>query len=170
MRLKWYIEFPFILLLICAAVFFVLNVNFPSCNNTAPADQYAMDTSAVTSKLPPEKEKWIAGRKLFQNHCAACHYATADGEGPALLGVTKRWEEAGSYKGKTGKQWLYAWIKNWHDPVAAGYKYAIAMKKSRVAEMNVYGNMLTDGDIDKILFCVENPDLLKGTRVGDAMY
>lgn len=57
------------------------------------------------------------GKKLFKSNCASCHNPLQNGTGPALKGVTARWEGAGDYQGKTGKEWLHSWIKNWNAPV-----------------------------------------------------
>ncbi len=104
-----------------------------------------------------DKAKWTQGKSLFKSNCAACHNPKVDGTGPALMGVTAQWENAGSYKGKTGKQWLYIWIHNWNDAVNDGYKFAIDMANSRPAAMNVFAT-LKDADIDDILLYTENPD------------
>jgi mono/diheme cytochrome c family protein len=104
-----------------------------------------------------DKAAWNDGKSLFKSNCAACHNPKADGTGPALMGVTARWEAGGEFKGKTGKQWLYTWVKNWKDASGAGYKYAQDMANSRPTEMNLFPT-LKDADIDKILLYVENPD------------
>ncbi|MBL0309951.1 MAG: c-type cytochrome [Bacteroidetes bacterium] len=104
-----------------------------------------------------DKAQWAEGKSLFKSNCAACHNPKADGTGPALEGVTARWEAAGEFKGKSGKQWLYSWIKNYNDDVSSGYKYAVDMANSRPASMNLF-NTLKDEDIDKILLYTENPD------------
>jgi mono/diheme cytochrome c family protein len=104
-----------------------------------------------------DKAAWNEGKALFKGNCAACHNPKADGTGPALMGVTARWEGAGEFKGKSGKQWLYIWIKNYNDAVNGGYKYAVDMAASRPAAMNVFAT-LKDADIDKMLLYIENPD------------
>jgi cytochrome c2 len=104
-----------------------------------------------------DKAAWNEGKTLFKGNCAACHNPKADGTGPALMGVTARWEGAGDFGGKSGKQWLYVWVKNYNDAVKGGYKYAVDMANSRPAAMNVFAG-LKDADIDKILLYVENPD------------
>lgn len=112
----------------------------------------------LVSNAEVDKAKWADGKSLFKSNCAACHNPTADGTGPALKGVTARWEGAGDYKGKTGNQWLHTWIHNWHDAVNAGDPYAVAMRASRTAEMNVF-TTLKDADIDNILLYVENSEI-----------
>lgn len=104
-----------------------------------------------------DKAQWAEGKSLFKSNCAACHNPKADGTGPALQGVDERWEAAGEYQGKTGKQWLHIWIKNYNDAVKANYKHAVEMANSRPAAMNVFATM-KDEDIDKILLYVDNPD------------
>jgi len=105
-----------------------------------------------------DKAKWAEGKSLFKSNCAACHNPTADGTGPALKGVTGRWDAAGDFKGKTGNQWLHVWITNWHNAVDGGYKYAIDMRHSRPVEMNTFVS-LKDADIDNILLYVENSEI-----------
>ncbi len=111
----------------------------------------------LSSSAEVDKAQWQDGRNLFKGNCAACHNPKADGTGPALMGVTSRWEGAGDFQGKSGKQWLHEWIKNWNNPVKAGYKYAVDMSNSRPSQMNLFQG-LKDEDIDKILLYLENPD------------
>lgn len=107
-----------------------------------------------------DKAAWEEGKSLFKSNCASCHNPKADGTGPALAGVTARWEAAGDHKGKSGKEWLGIWIHNWHEAVDGGYKYAVDMANSRPSEMNVF-NTLKKEDIDKILLYVEAADKYK---------
>jgi cytochrome c2 len=105
-----------------------------------------------------DKAKWAEGKALFNSNCASCHNPLKDNTGPALKGVTDRWEAAGSFGGKTGNQWLHTWIHNWNDAVNARYPYAVTMKASRVPAMNVFVS-LKDADIDNILLYVENSEI-----------
>ncbi len=113
-----------------------------------------------TNAAEVDKAKWTEGKALFKSNCAACHNPKADGTGPALQGVTSRWENAGDFKGKTGKQWLHVWINNWNDAAGSGYKYAQEMAASRPAAMNTFPT-LKEADIDNILLYVENPDAIQ---------
>jgi mono/diheme cytochrome c family protein len=110
-----------------------------------------------TAHAEIDKANWTEGKNLFKGNCAACHNPKADGTGPALMGVTARWEAAGDFKGKTGKEWLNIWIRNWNDVTAAGYKYGVDMANSRPSAMNAFPN-LKDADIEKMLLYIENPD------------
>ena len=78
-----------------------------------------------------------------------------DSLGPALYGATARWKAAGDFKGKTGEQWMRIWIRNWHDPIDAGYKYAINIRKSRAREMNTFA-FITDDNISDIMLYVDS--------------
>ena len=112
---------------------------------------------ALPAMADVDKAKWAEGKALFKGNCASCHNPKADGTGPALMGVTKRWEDAGAYKGKSGNEWLHTWIHNWNDAVASGNPYAVSMSNSRPSAMNLF-TTLKDADIDNILLYVENPD------------
>ena len=104
-----------------------------------------------------DKAKWADGKSLFKSNCASCHNPKLAQTGPALMGVTKRWEDAGDFGGKTGKQWLYTWIKNWNNAVAGKDPYAVNIQNYAPSQMNLFPN-LKDEEIDKILLYVENPD------------
>ena len=42
------------------------------------------------------------GKALFNTNCAACHQLNRKAVGPALRGVTEKYD----------REWLYSWIKN----------------------------------------------------------
>lgn len=120
--------------------------------------------SNVASAADVDKAKWSEGKSLFKSNCASCHNPKVAQTGPALMGVTKRWEDAGDFGGKSGKQWLYVWIKNWNNAVAAKDPYAVNIQNYAPSQMNLFPN-LKDEDIDKILLYVENPDAVTPTTV-----
>ncbi len=122
------------------ALFFALFINILGVSG------YAIDNA-----------KWNEGKSLFKSNCASCHNPKVAQTGPALMGVTKRWEDGGDFGGKTGKQWLYTWIKNWNVAVAGKYPYAVNIQNYAPSQMNLFP-ALKDEDIDKILLYVENPD------------
>ena len=133
--------------------FLVWNINpYSSPKPTATKSTEHTPPSNTSSKPTIRKdENWEEGKTLFRSYCASCHNPTENSLGPVLAGSSKRWENAGSYKGKTGDQWMKAWVRNWKDVVASGYPYAIEMAKSREAEMNLFNN-LTDKQIELILY------------------
>jgi mono/diheme cytochrome c family protein len=150
------VEFGIVLLLIAAAITFAWNVDFSFRGKDTSEKKDSAPKNAVASNSP-EYQNWKQGKDLFKSNCAACHNPKADGTGPVLTGVTARWNAAGEYAGKSGKQWLYSWIRNWNDPINAGYKYAIEMANSRPAQMNMFP-LLKDEEIDLLLYYLENPD------------
>lgn len=114
---------------------------------------------------------WQHGRNLFKTNCASCHNATVAMTGPALQGVAKRWDDAGSYQGKSGRSWLYAWVRNWSDPVNARYPYAVAMQNYSPSQMNTFPT-LTEKEIDDIFLYTDHAlagDRLKSDRSDDRM-
>jgi mono/diheme cytochrome c family protein len=112
---------------------------------------------STASAADIDKAKWADGKSLFKANCASCHNPKVAQTGPALEGADKRWDDAGAFKGKSGKQWLYSWIKNNSDVLAAGYPYAVSLKSTWKANMNLF-TTLKDDDIDKILLYVNNSD------------
>ena len=58
-----------------------------------------------------------AGKKLFNANCAACHKLNKKAVGPALKGVSSKYD----------REWLYAWIKNSSAMIKSGDAQAIAI-------------------------------------------
>ena len=121
----------------------------------APQPTATVSQPAHTAATKETDEKWKEGRQLFKINCASCHNPLVAQTGPALIGVSKRWDDAGSFKNKTGAQWLKVWIKNWHDAVDAGYPYAQSMANYSASEMAFFPR-LKDEEIDKILWYVDH--------------
>lgn len=151
---KWYYELPAIVVVTVVAITVLWNMNFGT--QPAPTEKKQdFKTETFVVKRDTLYTKWNNGKSLFKANCAACHNPKVDGTGPALQGVTARWNAAGKFKGRTGEQWLRDWIRNYNVPVSAGYRYAIDMANSRPSAMNIFGT-IKDSDIDAIIFYVEN--------------
>ena len=58
-----------------------------------------------------------AGKKLFNANCAACHKLNKRAVGPALKGVSAKYD----------REWLYSWIKNSTAMVKSGDPQAVAV-------------------------------------------
>jgi mono/diheme cytochrome c family protein len=58
-----------------------------------------------------------AGKKLFNANCAACHKLNKRAVGPALQGVSAKYD----------REWLYSWIKNSTAMVKSGDAQAVAI-------------------------------------------
>ncbi len=82
-----------------------------------------------------------AGKKLFNANCASCHKLNKKAVGPALKGVTAKYD----------REWLYSWIKNSSAMIKDGDAKAVAIWEdyNKVA-MNSFP-MFSNADIDNIL-------------------
>ena len=81
------------------------------------------------------------GKSLFNANCASCHKLNKKLIGPALKGVSSKYE----------KDWLYTWIKNSASLIKSGDEQAVAIynEYNKVA-MNTFPQ-LSNEDIDNIL-------------------
>lgn len=83
----------------------------------------------------------IAGKKLFNANCAACHKLKKKAVGPALKGVSAKYE----------KEWLYSWIKNSAAMIKSGDAQAVAIwEEYNKTAMNAFPQ-LSETDIDNII-------------------
>lgn len=81
------------------------------------------------------------GKSLFNANCAACHKLNKNLIGPALAGVSAKYE----------KEWLYTWIKNSNAMIKSGDERAVAIwEEWNKAAMNAFPQ-LSNMDIDNIL-------------------
>ena len=81
------------------------------------------------------------GKSLFNANCAACHKLNKNLIGPALAGVSEKYE----------KEWLYTWIKNSSAMIKSGDERAVAIwEEYNKAAMNAFPQ-LSNNDIDNIL-------------------
>jgi len=81
------------------------------------------------------------GKSLFNANCASCHKLNKNLVGPALKGVSAKYD----------KDWLYSWIKNSAALIKSGDDQAVAIYEeyNKVA-MNAFPQ-LSNEDIDNIL-------------------
>ena len=83
----------------------------------------------------------MEGKKLFNVHCASCHKLNKKAVGPALKGVSQKYE----------KEWLYTWIKNSSAMIKSGDERAIAIyEEYNRSNMNAFPQ-LSEMDIDNII-------------------
>jgi mono/diheme cytochrome c family protein len=89
------------------------------------------------------------GKQLFNQNCAACHALNRKMTGPALAGVTAKYEG--------DKEWLYAWIKNNNSLIKAGDQRALSIyNEYNQAAMTAFPT-LSNEDIDNILVYTDAP-------------
>ncbi len=97
---------------------------------------FSFSFSAFSQELDIAK-----GKALFNANCAACHKLNKNLIGPALAGVSAKYE----------KEWLYKWIKNSNAMIKSGDERAVAIwEEWNKAAMNAFPQ-LSDMDIDNIL-------------------
>lgn len=94
--------------------------------------------SFVVSAQEPDVQK---GKSLFNANCAACHKLNKRAVGPALAGVTAKYD----------KEWLYSWIKNSTAMVKSGDAQAVAIFEEYNGSVMTSFPQLSNEDIDNIL-------------------
>lgn len=81
------------------------------------------------------------GKSLFNANCAACHKLNKRAVGPALAGVSAKYD----------KEWLYSWIKNSTAMVKSGDPQAVAIYEEYNGSVMTSFPQLSNEDIDAIL-------------------
>ena len=81
------------------------------------------------------------GKKLFNTNCAACHKINKKAVGPALSGVTEKYD----------KQWLYNWIRNGSQMIKDEDPQATAIWQEYNRSIMTYYPQFSDQEIDNIL-------------------
>ena len=94
--------------------------------------------SFVVAAQEPDIQK---GKALFNANCAACHKLNKRAVGPALAGVSAKYD----------KEWLYSWIKNSTAMVKAGDAQAVAIFEEYNGSVMTSFPQLSNEDIDNIL-------------------
>ncbi|MGJ8683697.1 MAG: c-type cytochrome [Nonlabens sp.] len=99
----------------------------------------------------------VAGEALFKANCAACHKLYKKAVGPALNGVSQKYE----------REWLYKWINNSAALIASGDQRALEIyNEYNQSNMNSF-EQLTTVDIDNILAYTDTPKPAPQTAVVD---
>jgi len=94
--------------------------------------------SFVVAAQDPDVQK---GKALFNANCAACHKLNKRAVGPALAGVSAKYD----------KEWLYSWIKNSTAMVKSGDAQAVAIFEEYNGSVMTSFPQLSNEDIDNIL-------------------
>ena len=82
-----------------------------------------------------------AGKSLFNTNCAACHQLNRKAVGPALSGVTEKYD----------KEWLYSWIRNGTQMIKDGDPQAVAIWEEYNRAVMTNYPQFSDEQIDNIL-------------------
>lgn len=114
--------------------------------NAAPADTTA---TTKTDAAPAASGGGDAakGKELFNANCAACHNLDKKMTGPALRGVT----------GKYDNEWLYKWVKNSSALIKSGDAKAVKVFEENNKSVMTPFPQLTNADIDNILAYTSEP-------------
>ncbi len=102
---------------------------------------FAVLVFSFTLNISAQEIDIAKGKSLFNANCASCHKLNKNLVGPALKGVSAKYE----------KEWLYSWIKNSAALIKSGDDQAVAIYEeyNKVA-MNAFPQ-LSNEDIDNIL-------------------
>ena len=82
-----------------------------------------------------------AGKSLFNTNCAACHQLNRKAVGPALRGVTEKYD----------REWLYSWIKNGTQMIKDGDPQAVAIWEEYNRAVMTNYPQFSNEQIDNIL-------------------
>lgn len=101
-----------------------------------------------------------AGKQLFNANCAACHKLNKRAVGPALKGVSAKYD----------KEWLYSWIKNSTAMVKSGDAQAVAIYEEFNGSVMTSFPQLSNEDIDNIIAYTDftPPATAEATVTGEA--
>ena len=94
-----------------------------------------------SQSLSSQEPDPVIGKKLFNANCAACHKVNKKAVGPALRGVSAKYE----------KEWLYTWIKNSSAMIKSGDDQAVAIWKEYNKSAMTAFPQLSTVDIDNII-------------------
>ncbi len=96
----------------------------------------------LTAGNPVQAQDAVAGKKVFEGNCTACHSLDADVVGPALKDAHKR----------RGDEWLVKFISNSQALVQAGDKDAVALfEKFNKVPMPTFEGSLSKDDIANVI-------------------
>ncbi|MDG2062691.1 MAG: c-type cytochrome [Flavobacteriaceae bacterium] len=102
----------------------------------SPFDNFGQDIAIVDNSVAVQ-----AGKKLFNANCAACHKLNKRAVGPALKGVSNKYD----------REWLYTWIKNSTAMVKSGDAQAVAIYEEYNGSVMTSFPQLSNEDIDNII-------------------
>ena len=137
MRLKFHYRISSLLLSL--AIFFSLG----ALSLNAQEDPVVEETAEVSAGGAVDL---AAGEALFKGNCASCHKVHKKLVGPALAGVSAKYEP----------EWLYPWIKNSQKMIKSGDERALAIYNEYNQSVMTAFPTLSNGDIDNIIAYIES--------------
>lgn len=144
-------------ILFCLA--FMLTFSFTSFSQaTQPAAATPATATATAAPAAATGGDAVAGKALFNANCAACHALDKKMTGPALRGVSAKYD----------KPWLYKWINNSSAMVKSGDAKAVKIyEEFNKSVMTSFPNLST-ADIDNIIAYTDEPKAEPVAPVGVA--
>lgn len=126
--------------LFCLALMLV--VSFSSLSQNATPAAPAVTPAPATDSAPAASGgDPVAGKALFNANCAACHALDKKMTGPALRGVSAKYD----------KPWLYKWINNSSAFIKSGDAKAVAIFEEYNKSVMTAFPQLSTTDIDNII-------------------
>ena len=91
------------------------------------------------------------GEKLFKTNCGACHKVNEKVIGPALEGISAKWNDAGE------KENLYEWVKDSQALIKSGKsKLAMALDDDKSIAITMTPQLVSNDEIDAIFNYIDN--------------
>lgn len=139
---------------------FSLSLSAQEAAPAASADATAKtDAPASTSAGDPVK-----GKELFNSNCAACHNLDKKMTGPALRGVSGKYDMA----------WIYKWVNNSSALIKSGDAKAVKVFEENNKAVMTPFPQLSNADVDNIIAYTSEPApqpvataVLPGAKTGD---
>ncbi|MBN4077574.1 c-type cytochrome [bacterium AH-315-C20] len=103
--------------------------------------------TAWQDHLASQGMEYSEGEKLYDVHCASCHFPFSDMNGPALRGSKDRWREY------SNEHLFYDAVRDFESVVELGDEYAVELKEKW--ELIMPPNDLTNSEIDMIFLYIE---------------
>ncbi len=126
--------------IITLSLAFVLSISLSSFAQTAAP-------AATTTAVPAAGGDAVQGKALFNANCAACHKLDAKMTGPALRGVSAKYD----------KEWLYKWVNDSKALISSGDADAVKVfEENNKVAMTAFPQLST-ADIDNIIAYTDTP-------------
>jgi mono/diheme cytochrome c family protein len=123
----------------------MLTFSFTSFSQaTPPAADAAAPVTAPVATLGGDP---VAGKALFNTNCAACHNLDKKMTGPALRGVSDKYDMA----------WIYKWVNNSSAMIKSGDSKAVAVFEEYNKSVMTSFPQLSTTDIDNIIAYTSEP-------------
>lgn len=102
-----------------------------------------------------------AGKKLFKQYCGSCHKLDKAMTGPALAGVTDKYEQ----------EWLIKWIRNNVELRNSGDELAIQVYEENDGKaMSIFPQLTDENIIDILQYTIEGDGIVIGGGEGNTSY